>query len=599
MAKRRGRAPLEPEDKRKLNKENFKKLRKLFSYMLPYKTPFIAGLICLFFSSLLLLSFPYLAGQLLDLASGEDSWVADSIRSIAFLLFGILFLQAGVSFGRVYLFARVSERAMADIRENLYHQMVILPMTFFDKRRVGELISRVTSDVSLLQDTFSLTLAELIRQIATLLIGTAVIFVIAPKLSLFMLAIVPVLIILAITFGTFIRRLSKQTQDTLADANIIVEETLQSISMVKAFTNELFESIRYRKALDKSVNFALKAATYRGAFISFVIFSLFGSIVAVLWFGALQVQTGDLSIGDLMSFVLYTTFIGGSIAGLGDLYGQVQRAIGASERVLEILDEDKEPIIKDAKGLKVKGAIEYQNVSFSYPTRLEAKVLKGISFKIAPGEKAALVGPSGSGKSTIIQLLLRFYRPQEGDIIIDDHNIDKLDLHSYRKNVGIVPQEVILFGGSIRENIAYGNPDATEELIIDAAQKANAWEFIEKFPEGLETMVGERGIKLSGGQRQRIAIARAILKDPAILILDEATSSLDAHAELLVQQALGKLMEGRTTIIIAHRLATIRKVDKIFVLKGGQIIESGSHDELSVAEEGLYKNLLKLQFQLN
>ncbi|MGK7389242.1 MAG: ABC transporter ATP-binding protein [Candidatus Cyclobacteriaceae bacterium M2_1C_046] len=599
MAKRRGREPLEPADKRKLNKENFKKLRKLFSYMLPYKAPFITGLICLLFSSLLLLSFPYLAGQLLDLASGKESWVADSIKSIAFILFGILFLQAGVSFGRVYLFARVSERAMADIRENLYHQMVILPMTFFDKRRVGELISRVTSDVTLLQDTFSITLAELIRQLATLIIGTAVIFVIAPKLSLFMLAIVPVLVILAITFGTFIRRLSKQTQDTLANANIIVEETLQSISMVKAFTNELFESRRYRKALDESVTIALKAATYRGGFISFVIFSLFGSIVAVLWFGAVQVQNGDLSIGDLLSFVLYTTFIGGSIAGLGDLYGQLQRAIGASERVLEILDEDKEPIKKDAAPLDIKGAIEYQNIGFSYPTRPEVKVLKNISFKIAPGEKAALVGPSGAGKSTIIQLLLRFYRPQDGDIKIDGQELNELDLHRYRNNVGIVPQEVILFGGTIRENIAYGNPDASEEQITDAAKKANAWEFIEKFPEGLGTMVGERGIKLSGGQRQRIAIARAILKDPAILILDEATSSLDAHAELLVQQALDKLMEGRTTLIIAHRLATIRKVNKIFVLKEGQIIEAGSHEELSTSEDGLYKNLLKLQFQLN
>ena len=599
MAKRRGRDPLEPGEKRKLNKENYKKLRKLFSYMLPYKWPFIAGLVFLLFSSTLLLAFPYLAGQLLDIAAGKDSWVADSISRIAILLFVILFFQAIASFGRVFFFARVSERAMADIRQDLYQQMVILPISFFDKRRVGELISRVTSDVTLLQDTFSITLAELIRQTSTLLIGTAVIFILAPKLTLFMLGLVPVLVILAMVFGTFIRRLSKQTQDRLADANIIVEETLQSISMVKAFTNELFESRRYRKALDGVVNVALKAATYRGAFISFVIFSLFGSIVAVLWFGAIQVQEGNLSTGELLSFVLYTTFIGASIAGLGDLYGQVQKAIGASERVLEILQEEKEPVKDSSEATALEGTVEYKNVEFSYPTRKEVKVLKGISFKVAPGEKAALVGPSGSGKSTIIQLLLRFYKPEAGEVYIDDKKLNDLDLYGYRNNVGIVPQEVILFGGTIKENIAYGNPQATEEEIIEAARKANAWEFIEHFPEGLATVVGERGIKLSGGQRQRIAIARAILKDPVLLILDEATSSLDAHAELLVQHALDKLMEGRTTIIIAHRLATIRKVDKIIVLKEGQIIESGTHEELTLADDGLYKNLLKLQFQLN
>jgi ATP-binding cassette subfamily B protein len=602
MAKKRGREPLEPGEKRKINKENFRKLKALFAYMLPYRGSFITGLIFLFFSSILLLTFPYLAGQLLDVASGKPAspvWLGPEIKDIALLLLGILLLQSLISFGRVYLFSRVSERAMADIRKDLYQQMVLLPMSFFDKRRVGELTSRVTSDVTLLQDAFSTTLAELLRQAVTLLIGTAIIFIVAPKLTFFMLAIVPVLIIVAMFFGTFIRRLSKQTQDALADANIIVEETLQSITMVKAFTNELFEAGRYRTSLNKVVNIALKGATFRGAFISFVIFALFGSIVAVLWFGALQVQNGELTVGELLSFILYTTFIGGSIAGLGDLYGQVQKAIGASERVLEIIGEKKEDIFQAGERLPIQGDIEYRDIRFSYPTRKEAEVLKGVSFKLNRGEKVALVGPSGSGKSTIVQLLLRFYEPDAGMITIDGKSLKSMDLIGYRENIGIVPQEVVLFGGTIKENIAYGKPGATDDEISDAANKANALEFIEKFPDKFQTMVGERGIKLSGGQRQRIAIARAILKNPSILVLDEATSSLDAQAEILVQQALDKLMEGRSTIIIAHRLATIRKVNRIYVLKEGEIIEAGSHDQLSKADDGLYKNLLKLQFQLN
>ena len=601
MAKRRGREPLEPGEKRKINKENFRKLKALFAYMLPYKISFFTGLVFLILSSLLLLTFPYLAGQLLDLASGKPAspqWLGTEIKDVAILLFVILLLQSVVSFSRVYFFAIVSERAMANIRKDLYQQMVLLPLSFFDKSRVGELTSRITSDVTLLQDTFSTTLAELLRQAATLLIGTAIIFVVAPKLTLFMLAIVPILIVLSIFFGTFIRRLSRQTQDALANANIIVEETLQSITMVKAFTNELYETVRYRESLNKVVNIALKGATYRGAFISFVIFALFGSIVAVLWFGAEQVQSGELTVGELLSFILYTTFIGGSIAGLGDLYGQVQKAIGASERILEIIEEDKEKI-NEANPLAIQGKIEYRDVKFSYPTRKEAEVLKGISLKVNSGEKIALVGPSGSGKSTIVQLLLRFYQPDSGNILIDDKQLNELDLMPFRQNIGIVPQEVILFGGTIKENIAYGKPDATDDEIIEAAEKANAAEFIQTFPEKYQTLVGERGIKLSGGQRQRIAIARAILKNPSILVLDEATSSLDAHAEMLVQGALDQLMKGRTTIIIAHRLATIRKVYRIYVLKEGRILEEGTHEQLSQAEDGLYKNLLSLQFQLN
>ncbi len=615
MAKRRGKEPLNPEDRRKLNKANLRKLLGIFQYISPYRWTFIFGMISLSFSSIILLAFPYLAGKLVDVADGknwvipssfsfigsysEGQYVVNDITTIAIMLFAILLIQSIFSFLRVYLFAQVNERAMADLRQDVYSRMISLPMAFFDKRRVGELISRITSDVSILQDTFSVTLAELFRQLATLIIGTVIIFIMAPQLTIFMLLTFPVLVIAALIFGNFIRKLAKTTQDKLAEANVIVEETLQSVSIVKAFTNELFERGRYKTALDALVAVALKTARYRGIFISFIIFVLFGGIVGLLWFGASLVQDGTMESGELLSFVLYTVFIGGSIAGLGDMYGQIQRAIGASERVLEITHEETEPS-HTGTGEKIpKGDIVFENVTFSYPTRKEIEVIKNLNVKIKASEKVALVGPSGAGKSTIIQLVMRFYQVDSGCISLDGRPLEDYDLSTFRENVGIVPQEVILFGGTIRENIAYGRPGASLEDITEAARKANAMEFITRFPEGMETMVGERGVKLSGGQRQRIAIARAILKDPSLLILDEATSSLDAESEVLVQEALDELMKGRTSIIIAHRLSTIRKVDRIFVIKSGEIVESGNHETLSAREEGLYRNLLELQFQVN
>ncbi|MEL7004317.1 MAG: ABC transporter transmembrane domain-containing protein [Bacteroidota bacterium] len=598
MAKGRNTAPLSEEEKRALNKSNLKKLLGIFQYIKPYQGSFILGMICLVFSSITLLGFPFFAGKLLDVASGK-TWVLNSINQITLALILILVVQSVFSFLRVYLFAQVSERSMADLRLEIFGKMLLLPIKFFDKRRVGELTSRVTNDVSMLQSTFSTSLAELFRQTATLIIGTAVIFYIAPSLTFFMLLTFPVLVLIALVFGQYIRKLSKSTQDKLANANVIVEETLQGVTMVKAFTNEFFERSRYGSSLKEAVDVALKTASYRGAFISFIILALFGGIVGVLWYGATLVLEGELSTGDLLAFVLYTTFIGASIAGLGDMYGQVQRAIGASERLFEIMEEEGENILEKQEELKLKGNIQFENVSFSYPERNDITVLKDLNFEIKPGSKVALVGQSGAGKSTIIQLLSRFYAEFEGTIHIDGQSINQYDLGAYRINIGIVPQDVVLFGGTIRENILYGNPDANESELTDAAKKANALEFIESFPEGFDTIVGERGVKLSGGQRQRIAIARAILKDPAILILDEATSSLDAESELMVQQALNTLMDGRTTIIIAHRLATIRQVDNIFVLKEGRIVESGNHEELEQKDNGIYQHLLRLQFQLS
>ncbi len=596
MAKRE---PLAPEDKKALNRTNLQKLLHILRFVWPYRMWFLAGLLALMLSSLTLLSFPYFAGQLLDIASGKTvSWFS-SINQVALLLIAILLVQAVFSFTRVYTFSVTSERSLADLRLAVYRKIIWQPMSFFDSRRVGELISRITADVGTLHDLFTFTLAELLRQTLTLILGTAWIFYLAPSLTAFMLLTFPVLVILALVFGKYIRKLSRQTQDKLAEANVVVEESLQSVQVVKAFTNEWLEAGRYAKALADTVLTAIRTARYRGLFISFAIFTLFGGIVAVGWFGATLVQRGELSVGMLFSFIIYTSFIGGSIAGLGDIYTQVQRAIGASERLQEILQQQDEsdPLQHPDPLPRFAGKITFSNVCFEYPTRKDVAVLRNLNFTIAAGEKVALVGPSGAGKSTIINLLMRYYPVTRGEILVDDRPVSSVPLPAYRKHIGIVPQEVILFGGTIRENIAYGKPNATDEEIRQAAEQANALEFIMAFPEGFNTRVGERGVKLSGGQRQRIAIARAILKDPAILVLDEATSSLDAYAEVLVQQALEKLMAGRTTIIIAHRLSTIRKADRIFVINRGELAEVGSHAELSTRNNGLYRYLLSLQLQ--
>ncbi len=587
---------LNEEERGKLNRSGLKKLIGVFSFLRPYQWTLLLGILCLVLSSGTLLSFPYFAGKLLDIASGKGGFILTTINQIALALLAILIVQGIFSFIRVYTFAIVSEKTLADIRLRLYEKMLWLPLTFFDKRRVGELISRITSDVGILQDVFTVTLAELLRQVMVLVAGTIVIFILTPKLTLFMLLTFPVLVLAALFFGRFIRKLSKKTQDQLATTNVIVEETLQSITVVKSFTNEFFEVARYKKSLKEVVRIALRAAKYRGVFISFTIVALFGGIVAVSWYGAFLVQANEVTVGELFSFVLYTTFIGGSIAGLGDIYSQLQKSVGASERIMEILAETDERE-GETTSIHLEGKIRFKGVTFSYPTRKDLPVLRNIDFEIDAGQKVALVGPSGSGKSTITSLLLRYYQPIEGQVIVDGQPINGYTLVAYRSNIGVVPQEVILFGGTIRENIAYGRPCASDFEIEEAARKANALDFINTFPERMNTLVGDRGVKLSGGQRQRVAIARAILKNPKILILDEATSSLDAASEKLVQEALENLMEDRTTLIIAHRLSTIRKADRILVIKEGIIAESGTHDYLNKIENGIYSKLLKLQFE--
>jgi ABC transporter fused permease/ATP-binding protein len=588
------------EAKKRITFSDLKESAEIFKFIKPYKISFIIGIVFLLLSSGTALLFPFVAGKLVDAATGKGNGFFKNINAIAISLTVVLILQSIFSYARIWFFAVVSEKSMADIRKQLYNKIIAMPMPFFEERRVGELVSRITSDVTQLQDTLSLTLAEFFRQIATLIVGISIILITSTKLTLMMLASYPLIVVVAFIFGRYIRKLSKQTQDALADANVIVDETFQAINVVKAFTNEHYESKRFAGGIDKVVDFALLAAKYRGAFISFVIFGLFGGIVLVLWYGSVLVSQGEMTIGDLTAFIIYTAFIGGSVGGMGEVYSKIQKTVGSSERLRDILNTEEEININEPVSQNIsplKGSVTFNNVKFEYPTRKDVTVLQHISFQIKEGEKVALVGPSGAGKSTIIQLLLRYYNINFGSILIDEKPIQDFNITYLRKNIGIVPQEVILFGGTIRENILYGKPNATESEIIEAATKANAIQFIQSFPEGFETLVGERGIKLSGGQKQRIAIARAILKNPKILILDEATSSLDAESELLVQQALDELMKNRTTIIIAHRLSTIRKVDNIFVIEKGQIIEQGNHQKLMENEQGLYKHLVQLQFQ--
>ena len=592
----------------KLTRESLREALRIFEYIRPYRWQFAFGLVLLFLGSTVFLVFPKIIGKMLDVAQGKASTSLD-LKQIGFWLIGILVFQGVISYLRVMMFAQVSEKGTADIRVALYQRLISLPIVFFEKSRVGELVSRLTNDVEKLYNTFYFILAEFLRQIIILVGGIGVLWWMSARLAGVMLATFPVIVIGAMFFGRWVRKLSKERQNKLAETNTILDETLQSIHAVKAFTNELFESRRYSRSNASVVDVSMRYAKGRAVFAVFIITMLFGALFFVILYGMYMVQQdaalppgpGRFTAGDLIAFVTYTAVIGGSIASLGNFYTELVGAIGATERVREILKspvEVEERVRGNVHAGRLPGNITFEDVRFSYPTRADVEVLKGVSLEISAGKKVALVGQSGAGKSTIMQLLLQFHFPTDGKITVDGKDIYDYDLQSYRSNFAIVPQEVILFGGTIRENILYGKPDATEEEIVSAARQAHAWDFISMFPDKLETIVGERGIKLSGGQRQRIAIARAILRNPSILLLDEATSSLDAESEKVVQEALNNLMEGRTSIIIAHRLATVRDVDCIYVLEGGRIIEQGTHEELSEMPDGVYSSLARLQFEL-
>ena len=576
----------------KNKKTSIKRASRLFQYIKPFRIEFSFGLFFLLLSTAASLIFPALMGNLVDSASDK---LVNNINQIAIALLVLFALQAIFSYFRIVLFVNVTEKTLAVIRQETYAHLIKLPMNFFSKRRVGELNSRIASDISLLQETFTTDLAEFLRQVLIIIGGIVFLSLTSVKLTLFMLAIIPAMMLAAVFFGRYIKRFSKQVQEKVAESNTIIEETLQGISNVKAFTNEFFEIGRYTKKTNEVMQIAKKGGRYRGAFASFIIFCLFGSIVAVIWYGVLMINSNELSVGELFTFILYSVFIGASVGGMADIYAKLQKAIGATEHLMDILEEEKEEIHSTFSADAVNGHIKFHNLSFAYPSRPDVQVLNNLNFEVQQGHNIALVGPSGAGKTTLASILFSFYKIEDGQISIDGKNIEEYDLHFLRKQIAIVPQDIILFGGSIKENIAYGKLDASEEEIEEAAKKANALNFINDFPEKMETLVGERGIQLSGGQRQRIAIARALLKNPSILILDEATSALDSESEKLVQQAMDVLLKGRTSIVIAHRLSTIKNSDCILVLENGQIIEQGTHQELQ-KNEGLYKQLSDMQF---
>jgi len=586
--------------------DSWRDLLHLFSYLRPWRRSFMVAMGALLISMCFGLMFPFLVGHLLDAAIpsikhvATPAWMRD-IDTIALVLLGTLTLQAALTFFSSYTFNKVGERAVVRLRQQLYERLVSMPMRFFGEHRVGELASRLSSDLGLLEDVLIGAVPQALRQGMLLCGGIGIIAVTSLRLSLVMLSSFPLVMIVAVVFGRRIRKLSRAAQDRLAETGTIVDETLQGIANVKAFGNEDYEVRRYTSQLDAFLASILRTAKHRAGLIAFIIVAIFGSIVLVLWDGARLMQAGQLTHGELTRFVFCTIFVGGSVSSFAEVYSALQRALGATQRVRELLNEPAEQRGASGRSLtgasvRLRGDVAFENVSFRYPSRPDLPVLRGLSLRAAAGEKIALVGPSGAGKSTIVGLLLRFYEPDTGRIRLDEIDAAELDLETVRANMAIVPQEVLLFGGSIRENIAYGKPGASEEEILAASRRANCHEFIERFPERYETVVGERGVKLSGGQRQRIAIARALLKDPAILILDEATSSLDSESEQLIQQALATLLAGRTALVIAHRLSTVRQVDRIYVVEDGTVTESGPHAELIERADGTYRRLSQLQF---
>ncbi len=583
--------------KRKITLSGLKNAFRLYSYIRPYRTIYIIGLIFLFGSSVTNLAFPKLLGDLVS--AGNEGRLVEQLNRIALLLAGLLVIQAVFSYFRTILFVKVTERSLADLRQDTYNHLIQLPVRFFDQRRVGELNSRISADISLLQETMTSTLAEFVRQVIIIVGGIALLVYTSFELTIFMLAILPGVVLLAVFFGRFIRSYSRKAQKEVAESNTIVEETLQGIQSVKAYTNEFFEMGRYRDRTMKIASIGIKGGRYRAAFSSFLILGLFGALIAVVWRGTLLMASGEIDAGELFSFVLYSGFIGGTIGGMASVFTTIQRFLGATEDLFEIFNEDPEKL-EEPSPLKpetqLSGKVTFHNLSFTYPSRPEEPVLRDISLEILPNQVVALVGSSGAGKTTMTSLLLRFHEPTSGGILFDGIEGKDIPLSDLRRQIALVPQDIFLFGGTIRENILYGDPSAKEEQVMEAARQANAWEFIERFPDKLDTVVGERGTQLSGGQRQRVAIARALLKNPRILILDEATSSLDSESEKLVQEALDHLMEGRTSIVIAHRLSTVRNAHQIFVLDEGRIAESGTHRELMQIPGGKYRMLSELQF---
>ncbi len=589
-------------DSEAAQKSSLATLRGLVPFMRPYRRQFIIAGIALIVAATATLIIPYAFKQMIDLGFGGAKG-GNSIQHVnaAFLtLFAVASVLAVATASRFYMVSWLGERVTADIRSAVYRHVVQQSPQFFETTKTGEVLSRLTTDTTLIQSLVGTSISMALRNILLFLGGLVMLFVTSPKLSSIIIVLLAAVVFPIVMFGRRVRKLSRDSQDRIADASAIAGEMLNAMPTVQAFTHEKIEATRF----DGSVNTAFKTAMARirarSLLTMLAILLVFGCIVFVLWLGAHAVIEGRMSGGELGQFILYASIVAGSIGALSEVMGEAQRAAGATERLLELLAL-KSPIQSPAQPLALPArtangaALSMRDVFFHYPSRVDSAAVSQLSLDIAPGETVAVVGPSGAGKTTLFQLFLRFYDPQKGVIKLDGTDITKLDLHTLRDAIGIVPQDTVIFSANAMENIRYGRIDATDEEVIAAAKMAAAHEFIEKLPEGYQSFLGERGVRLSGGQRQRIAIARALLKNPPLLLLDEATSALDAESERLVQGALEAAMQGRTTIIIAHRLATVKKADRIIVMENGHIVESGTHTSL-VAHGGVYANLAKLQF---